>query len=109
MFKLKVFHMPKPRRFYHKPIYWDPAKEEHDKRQERINSKLENKNADGEYKIGIKRGSFRQYRWESVPETQDMRKQKRQSNIRLIIIIMVLLVFAAFLYLSSGDFLALLK
>ena len=26
MFKLKVFHMPKPRRFYHKPIYWDPAK-----------------------------------------------------------------------------------
>lgn len=107
MFKFKVFHIPKPRRFYHKPIYWDPAKEEHDERQQRINRELKNKNANGEYKVSIKRGSFRQNRWEEVPETQDMRLQKRKSNTRLLIIIVILLFIAAALYFSSVDYLAL--
>lgn len=107
MFKFKVFHTPKPRQFYHKPIYWDPAKEEHNERQERIDRELGQNDKEGAYKVGIKRGSFRQYRWEEVPETQDMRQQRRQSNIRLLLIIIVLLIVAAVLYFSSLEFLAL--
>lgn len=105
MFKFKVFHTPKPRRFNHVPIYWDPEKEERDERNERVERELANKN--GDYKVGIKRGAFRKFRWQEVPETQDVRTQRRNSNLRLLLIIILLLAIAAVFYFSSSDFLAL--
>lgn len=107
MFKFKVFHTPQPRRFNHKPIYWDPEKEARDERMERVERELGQNNGNKPYKTGIKRGSFRQYRWEEVPETQDMRTQRHQSNIRLVLIIIALFIIAAILYFSSMDFLTL--
>ncbi len=59
------------------------------------------------YKASIKRGSFRRGRWEQPDETPDMHTERRRSNVRLFVIILVLLALAAVLYLTSSAYLSL--
>lgn len=104
--KITFLRTPKPRRFSHKPIYYDPAKEEHQERMERINKEL-GVEQDENYSPSIKRGDFRRFRWDDVPETKTMRHERRASNWRLLLIIVVLLLLAVVLVITSGDYLAL--
>lgn len=106
--KITFVKTPRPRRYVHKNIYYDPEKEAHDERQVRVNKELGIEPDDGEFVPSIKRGSFRRRRDDvEVGETRDMRAERRMSNIRFVVICLVLLALAAFLYFSSSDFLAL--
>ena len=105
--KIYFFRTPKPRKYVHKNIYYDPEKEAREERQERVRKEL-GQYEDGEsYSPSIKRGSFRRYRYDEPNQTSEMHRARRASNIRLIIIIVALLAIAVALYLSSGAFLAL--
>lgn len=106
MFKFTFVKTPKPRAFYHRPIYWNPEAEEHKERLERVRKELGERDESQPYKASIKRGSFRRGRWdEPSADTLDMQSERRRSNVRLVVIVVVLLALAALLYLTSGVYL----
>ena len=107
MFKFTFVKTPKPRAFYHRPIYWNPEEEEHKERLERVRKELGERDENEPYKASIKRGSFRRGRWEQPDETPDMHTERRRSNVRLFVIVLVLLALAAVLYLTSSAYLSL--
>lgn len=105
--RITFFRTPKPRRFVHKNIYYDPEKEARQEREERVRKENGQYEEGQSYKPSIKRGSFRRYQYNTPDQTNDMQRQRRASNIRLIIIIATLLIIAMALYFSSGAYLAL--
>ena len=107
MFKFTFVKTPKPRAFYHRPIYWNPEEEERKERLERERKDLGERDENEPYKASIKRGSFRRGRWEQPDETPDMHTERRRSNVRLFVIILVLLALAAVLYFTSSAYLSL--
>lgn len=107
MFKFTFVKTPKPRAFYHRPIYWNPEEEERKERLERVRKDLGERDENEPYKASIKRGSFRRGRWEQPDETPDMHTERRRSNVRLFVIILVLLALAAVLYFTSSAYLSL--
>ena len=107
MFKFTFVKTPKPRAFYHRPIYWNPEEEERKERLERVRKDLGERDENEPYKASIKRGSFRRGCWEQPDETPDMHTERRRSNVRLFVIVLVLLALAAVLYLTSSAYLSL--
>ena len=85
------FKLPKIKQFHYKPRYYDERKEELDKRIAQIKKEMGvtdeqpegNKYFRGDYKTHIK-GQMKGYFKQS-------RRQKRTSNIRLLIILLILL------------------
>jgi hypothetical protein len=92
--------VPKPRRFTHIPIYYDPEKEKIKELEEKY---AENEN--GEYKIKIKRGSFRKQTERSLLSKHEQERRRRMR--KLIIALCVLLAFVIFIIAYSGNFIAL--
>ena len=88
----RLFKVPKHKEFNYRPIYFDPEKEEREERIKRIKAEMGVKDESGEtkYKPGIvrgqMRGNYRQYR-----------KARRQSNVRLIVILLTLFALAYYL------------
>lgn len=110
--KLVFFRTPKPRRYVHKNIYYDPEKEEHEAREARVNKELgltSEGGEDGEYRPSIRRGSFRRGRFGSddLPAHDELANSRRMKTARSIIIIIASLLFIAYIIATSGDFLAL--
>lgn len=85
----KFLKLPKHRNFDYNPQYWDPEKEERDKKLKRY-YKQEDQSAEA-VKERIS-SSFRKRG--AVTDYSARQKQARASNIRLIIIILVLCVAA---------------
>lgn len=106
--RISFFKTPKPRPYRHKFIYYDPEKEERQEREERVNKELGIKDENKPFVTSIKRGSFRHMYEDGVEvnNNSDFKRQKRASNIRLLIIILILLVIVAYLYFSSLDYLS---
>lgn len=79
----RLFKLPEYRKFTYRPLYHDPEKEEREARLRKLQQETGNR-ADGQYTPGIQRGTMKSYykRNETV---------KKQSNIRLILIIFFLL------------------
>ena len=86
----RFFKLPKAKGFNYKPLYYDPVKEEREKRRREIAKELGLKDTGG-YVPTIQHGSMRSH---------SKRKfgVQRVSNIRMIIIIFILL-FLAYLIL----------
>lgn len=106
--RISFFKTPKPRPYRHKFIYYDPEKEERQEREERVNKELGIKDENKPFVTSIKRGSFRRMYEDGVEvnNNSDFKRQKRASNIRSLIIILILLVIVAYLYFSSLDYLS---
>ena len=105
--RISFFKTLKPRPYRHKFIYYDPEKEERQEREERVNKELGIKDENKPFVTSIKRGSFRRMYEDGVEvNNSDFKRQKRASNIRLLIIILILLVIVAYLYFSSLDYLS---
>ena len=106
--RISFFKTPKPRPYRHNFIYYDPEKEERQEREERVNKELGIKDENKPFVTSIKRGSFRRMYEDGVEvnNNSDFKRQKRASNIRLLIIILILLVIVAYLYFSSLDYLS---
>lgn len=91
---MKFFKIHKPLKYRYRPIYYDPKKEAQKEREKKAALEAESGKTDGTYEPKIlKRGAFREIHDKSRHSIQ---RQKRQSNIRLIIIIL-LLFFIAYL------------
>lgn len=89
---ISIFKLPRHRQFDYQPLYYDPKREERERRNRYIKEELgiQNKEED-HYVPGIKRGSMRHY-------IKSQKRASRNSNIRLIVI-MSILFFLAYLLL----------
>ena len=102
--KIVFFRTPKPRRFHHKNIYYDPEKEEREERENRVNKELGLNQEDKPFVTSIRRGMFDT---EDMPARDELARDRRMKTARSIIIIIASLLFAAYIIATSGDFLAL--
>ena len=89
---IRLFRLPKHRQFSYQPLYYNPEKEKKEERKKRIANELgiEREPSDS-YKTTIRRGSMRSYFHKNE-------KARKQSNIRLVLIILFLF-FVAYLIL----------
>lgn len=90
---------PKPRRFNHIPIYWDPEKEKREEREAAIEKELHP--SISEYKPSIKRGSFRKY-----SERLDYDKKKIENlkmRIKLLLALVLLIILALYIALYGNS------
>ena len=84
--KIFFFRTPKPRRYVHKPIYWDPEEDERKEREERVRKELGLPPEDGKFHTSIKRGSFRKLRESGDAKVpSDTSRERRNSNLRLLL------------------------
>ncbi len=92
---MSFFKLHKPLVYKYKPIYYDPKKEAQKDRMKKMEQEgqTEVKNEGYEPKV-LRRGSFREM---ADKNRNSKQAQTRQSNIRLVIIIMILLLIAYFL------------
>lgn len=88
----RIFKIPRHRQFNYQPFFYNKGREERETRNKEIAHELglEN-NKDSEFKTGIQRGSMRYY-------IKSQKRSKRNSTVRLILILFVLF-FAAYLLL----------
>ncbi len=87
----RFFKLPKHRQFNYQPIYYDPAKEEREKRNLEIERELGIKKEGETYTPSLRRGTMRHY-------FQAQKRSRRNSNLRLILI-MTFLFFLAYMLL----------
>lgn len=80
------FKLHKPREYGYRFIYYDPKKEAQKEREKRLKDAAEK--GESGFKTTLQRGSFRQ---EAEKNKYVRAHQSRQSNIRLIIIVFILL------------------
>lgn len=114
-FGIKLVHTPKPRRYRHVNIYYDPEKEECEERENRVNKQLNVENGivsdPAEFKTSIKRGSFRRLRKfdTGVADDENIQELAKKANRRFVIIAVVLLVIALIIWMSLDYCLTLLQ
>lgn len=80
------FHTPKAKQYNLQPRFWDPEKEEREKRERRRNAEMGAKNEDGSYQPYISRGEFRK----GLSQTKWGSKNQRKSKVRLLILVILL-------------------
>ncbi|MBN2766471.1 MAG: hypothetical protein JXR27_08885 [Paludibacteraceae bacterium] len=88
-----LFSLYKPKEYKYRYIYYDPkkeAREEKEKQREASEKRAES----GEYQPIIRRGMFREIAQQNNKTRIDM---ARQSNVRLVIIMLLLFAIAYFL------------
>jgi len=103
-FGIKLVHTPKPRRYHHVNIYYDPEKEEREERENRVNKQLNTERGvvsdPSEFKTSIKRGTFRRMRkyGEYGAEDENVQALAKRANRRFIIIAVALLIIALIIW-----------
>lgn len=91
---MNFFKIHKPLKYRYRPIYYDPKKEAQKEREKKANQEAEGSEEETYQPKILRRGTFREMHDKN---TQARRQQNRQSNIRLIIIILFLFLIAYFL------------
>lgn len=89
---------PKPRRFNHIPIYWDPEKEKREEREASIEKELRG-NTNDEYSPKITRGSFRKYS-ERLNIDEDT-KTNRKLIVKLFVALFLLIILGICIFVNS--------
>lgn len=86
------FRLTKNKQFNYLPRYYNEQKEEMQKRKERITREIEAEDAssNGE-RIPLMKGAIKNY------YGQDIKSHKRKSNIRILVILVILLFMAYYL------------
>jgi len=103
-FGIKLVHTPKPRRFNHVNIYYDPEKEEREERENRVAKQLNTERGvvsdPAQFKTSIKRGTFRRMRKFDVGGNNDENVQAlaKRANRRFMIIAAALLLIALLIW-----------
>jgi hypothetical protein len=92
---MSFFKLHKPLVYKYKPVYYDPKKEAQKERMRKMeqDEQTDVKQEGYQPKV-LRRGAFREM---AERNRNSKQVQSRQSNIRLIIIIMILLLIAYFL------------
>lgn len=81
------FHTPKPKSYAPKPRFYDPEKEERDKLISQLKAKHGIKEEDGKKKPMMAHGDFRKG---MVGNKFSMSAQRRKSNTRLLVLVILL-------------------
>ncbi len=84
------FKKPEHKRFNIQPRYWDPVKEEHNERENRIKAELGMTDDNGQYIPRVKGQMKRSLRHNNA----DVKQSNKKSNIRLVLIVIILLIIA---------------
>lgn len=92
------FNKPEHKKFNIQPRYWDPAKEEREDREKRIKAELGIKDENEQYVPNIKGRMKGQLRHTHTSSSS----ARNKSNVRLLIIFVVLC-FAAYIYLYGWN------
>lgn len=93
------FKTRKPRRYEHKPIYWDPQKEKAEERERRVKREMGIEESLEEYKPAVK-GTFIQgtsHLRKSVDRGDDADSRKYR-NVRLAAILIILALIGWFIF-----------
>lgn len=86
------FRLTKNKQFNYIPRYYNEQKEEMQKRKERIAREIKTEKAAlNEERVPIIKGQIRNY------YQQDIKRHKRKSNIRLLVVLVILLFMAYYL------------
>jgi hypothetical protein len=88
----RFIKLPDHKRFEYTPRYWDPEKEEFEERVRQIQQEMGIGVPRDPNRTTIKRGSFRQVR------QQTKLRASRNSNLRLVIILAILLIIAYLIF-----------
>ncbi len=100
--KITFSKVAKHRVFQHVPIYYDQAKEEREERERKVREELgllSEEEKESGYSDRIRGGMRRRIK----SHYEVSRSQKRKSNIRLAIILVILIMLATYLVNSSQD------
>lgn len=97
-----LFGINKPRGYHHIPIYYDPEKEE---REKRLKTEDPKQQEEGEYRIRLQRGSFR--RSNEREELDQYNRQRRLEILKLALLLCVLIVIGVFVYFCGAQLLSL--
>lgn len=85
---LRFFRLPKPKKFEYTPLYYDPKKEAMEERERRISSELTGEALNEEDYANRIKGSMRSA--SKRKQQKDQKSDARTSNIRIVLIILVL-------------------
>ena len=100
----KFFHTPSAKKFNITPRFWDPDKEEREEREQRIREELgipkEKTESSTPYRPNIK-GQFRQAQGGLSRSSE---KERRASNTRLIILVVILALIVYLIFYSDFIF-----
>jgi len=103
--KFSFIKIPRHRVFDHQPIYYDEIKERQEEREKKIREELglksEAENGDRDYAARIHAG-FRSGH-KIKPHYEVTRSIKKKSNIRLIVILVILILLAQYLVKSGQE------
>ncbi|MGL4779539.1 MAG: hypothetical protein ACRCXN_01725 [Bacteroidales bacterium] len=94
------YNQKKPRGFNHKPIYFDPKKEELDKRIQKVKKEMGMEIDESEYKADLK-GAFRNDLHHMQRKEDNPHKYSSSTNIRLAVILAGLLLLMYVLYFNN--------
>jgi hypothetical protein len=86
----RFFKLPEAKKFRYQPLYYDAEKERKEERNKRIAREL-GLNKDEVFSSSIQRGSFRSH-------LKRTRKSDKTSNVRLILIIIILFLISYFIF-----------
>lgn len=93
----------KPKQFNHIPIYYDPEKEQLEKvRKEADEGNIKE---DGEYHVGIRRGSFRKV--EDRNDVFSRIAEHHREIVKLSVLLFVLVLIGIFVYVNGGQLISL--
>ncbi|MBN2166385.1 MAG: hypothetical protein JW717_08930 [Marinilabiliaceae bacterium] len=105
--KISFFKLPKHRVFQHDPIYYDEKKEKQKQREHEAKKEL-GLLSQNEKEIGFEDRIRGKMRKRISPPFSIAVRERRKSNIRLLIIIIILMYLAYKLWTSSGEWLDLI-
>ena len=91
---IRFFKLPKNKEFNYVPRYYDEQKEELNERIKKIEQEMGVKSESKEAYVPNIKGQMRSYYNKNV-------KEKKQSNLRLILILIALFIIAYFLFFKS--------
>ncbi len=87
----RFFKIPQHKRFNYQPLYYDEEKEKREERLKRIRRELGKSDDEDHYVPTITRGSMRGY-------FDKTRRVKKQSNVRLVLLILFLFFVSYFIF-----------
>jgi hypothetical protein len=93
------FRTPKPQQYRYIPRYWDPAKED-------LEARLGRYKEDGDNVEAMKSRISANLRRRGRPDPRYRRRQTKQANIRLLIILVGLIVITWILFVRYGAVIA---
>lgn len=99
--KISFFKTPQHRQFHHTPIYFDEAKEERKERERRIRQEMGVAEPEGEKQPSTEERIRGKMSRRIKTHFEVTRKDRRASNIRLVVILIAL--FILFYYLLKAS------